>query len=257
MADHYQLNLGSLRSSITLTLHTHHAARLWQGRMGRDGVHPIMGMAGYIGVTNLLKHASGQDDPFADWFMLQLEDKLLQAKAEMLALTQQVNLVERALPTQIDVGENLNIHPVTLPLFIGSQLGFLAVYLLTDYDTLVRRVLLAHHTALIGRPEMETWIDRGAHELRSLFGLAQRYRLAGVSREEMAANNARARDAINKFGTPPRDILEGSRRSQFAPPITRGTPAPGTTDLDQTDQSNQPEAEALPTPEEPSEGAEP
>ena len=78
MADHYQLNLGSLRSSITLTLHTHHAARIWQGRTAREGVHSIMGMAGYISVTNLLKHASSQDDPFADWFMLQLEDKLLQ-----------------------------------------------------------------------------------------------------------------------------------------------------------------------------------
>ena len=85
----------------------------------------------------------------------------------------------------------------------------------------MRRVLLAHHTALIGRPDMETWIDRGAHELRSLFGLAQRYRLAGVSRDDMAANNARAREAIDKFGTPPSKILEGSHRSQFAPPITR------------------------------------
>ncbi|MBK5012156.1 TIGR03761 family integrating conjugative element protein [Pseudomonas sp. S60] len=257
MADHYQLNLGSLRSSITLTLHTHHAARLWQGRMGREGVHPIMGMAGYIGVTNLLKQASSQDDPFADWFMLQLEDKLLQAKAEMRALTKQVSRVERALPTQIDIGENLNIHPVTLPLFIGSQLGFLAVYLLTDYDTLVRRVLLAHHTALIGRPDMETWIDRGARELRSLFGLAQRYRLAGVSREDMAANNARARDAIDKFGTPPRKVLEGGHRSQFAPPITRSTSGPTPDELGQADQSNPPEAEALPTPDEPSEGGEP
>ena len=114
MTDHYQLNLGSLRSSITLTLHTHHAARLWQGRMGREGVHAILGMPGYIGVTNLLKHASSQDDPFADWFMLQLEDKLLQAKAEVRALTKQISRVERALPTQVDIGENLNIHPCLL-----------------------------------------------------------------------------------------------------------------------------------------------
>lgn len=225
MVDHYQLNLGSLRSSMTLTLHTHHAARLWQGRIAREGMHAIMGMAGYISVTNLLKQASGQDDPFADWFMLQLEEKLLHAKAEMLALTEQVSRVERDLPTQIDIGDNLNIHPVTLPLFIGSQLGFLAVYLLTDYDTLVRRVLLAHHTALIGRSDMEIWIDRGAHLMRSLFGLAQRYRLAGVNRGDMAANNARAREAVEKFGLPPQDILEGTRRSQFAPPATHGAAA--------------------------------
>ena len=226
MADHYQLNLGSLRSSITLTLHTHHAARIWQGRTAREGVHPIMGMAGYISVTNLIKQASVHDDPYADWAMLQLEEKLLQAKAGMLQLIQQLDRVKQDLPTQIDMGDNLNIHPVTVPLYIGSQLGFLAVYLLTDYDTLVRRTLLAHHTALIGRVDMETWIDDGAHLLRSLFGLAQRYRHAGVTRDDMAANNARAHEAIDKFGLPPQDVLEGLRRSQFAPPIIRSGAAP-------------------------------
>src|SRR3546814_13742177 len=82
----------------------------------------------------------------------------MQAKAGMLELTQQLDRIRQDLPTQIDMGDNLNIHPVTLPLYIGSQLGFLAVYLLTDYDTLVRHTLLAHHTALIGRRAMEAWI---------------------------------------------------------------------------------------------------
>ncbi len=143
MADHYQLNLGSLRSSITLTLHTHHAARIWQGRTAREGVHSIMGMAGYISVTNQIKQAAAQDDPYADWAIVQLEEKLMQAKDGMLELTQQLDRIRQELPTQIDMGDNLNIHPVTLPLYIGSQLGFLAVYLLTDYDTLVRHTLLA------------------------------------------------------------------------------------------------------------------
>ncbi|WP_223509943.1 PFL_4669 family integrating conjugative element protein [Pseudomonas sp. BF-RE-29] len=226
MADHYQLNLGSLRSSITLTLHTHHAARIWQGRTAREGAHPIMGMAGYISVTNLIKQTSAHDDPYADWAMLQLEEKLLQAKAGMLELTQQLDRVKQDLPPQIDMSDNLNIHPVTLPLYIGSQLGFLAVYLLTDYDTLVRRTLLAHHTALIGRVDLEAWIDDGAHLLRSLFGLAQRFRHAGVTRDDMAANNARACEAIDKFGLPPQDILQGLRRSQFAPPIIRDGAVP-------------------------------
>lgn len=221
MADHYQLNLGSLRSSITLTLHTHHAARIWQGRTAREGVHSIMGMAGYISVTNLIKQAAAQDDPYADWAIVQLEEKLLQAKAGMLELTQQLDQIRRDLPTQIDMSDNLNIHPVTLPLYIGSQLGFLAVYLLTDYDTLVRHTLLGHHTALIGRRDMEAWIDDGAHLLRSLFGQAQRYRHAGVTRDDMAANNARALAAMEKFGLPPIDVLEGHRRSQFAPTIVR------------------------------------
>src|SRR3546814_7697226 len=68
---------------------------------------------------------------------------------------------------------------------------------------------------------MEAWIDAGAHLRRSLFGQAQRYRHAGVTRDDMAANNARALAAMEKFGLPPMDILEGHRRSQFAPPIIR------------------------------------
>ncbi|WP_425273201.1 PFL_4669 family integrating conjugative element protein [Pseudomonas lactucae] len=209
MADHYQLNLGSLRSSITLTLHTHHAARIWQGRTAREGVHSIMGMAGYISVTNLIKQAAAQDDPYADWAIVQLEEKLLQAKAGMLELTQQLDRIRQDLPTQIDMSDNLNIHPVTLPLYIGSQLGFLAVYLLTDYDTLVRHTLLAHHTALIGRRDMEAWIDDGAHLLRSLFGQVQRYRLAGVTRDDMAASNARAWRPWRSLDCPPRTSLRG------------------------------------------------
>ena len=42
----------------------------------------------------------------------------------------------------------------------------------------------------------------------------------------MAANNARAHEAIDKFGLPPEDILQGLRRSQFAPPIIRGGVVP-------------------------------
>ena len=183
-----------------------------------------MGMAGYISVTNQIKLAAACDDPYADWATLQLEEKLLQGKAEMEALNQALEQIHRDIPTQVDIGDNRNIHPVTLPLFIGSQLGFLAVYLLTDYDTLVRRTLLAHHTALIRRPDMERIIDSGAHQLRSLFSLAARYRHTGATRSDLRSGNARAQAAIERFGLPPADILDGTRRSQFAPPILR----PGT-----------------------------
>ncbi|MNE97890.1 hypothetical protein D3C80_1963160 [compost metagenome] len=80
--------------------------------------------------------------------------------------------------------------------------------------------------------------------------MAQLYRLAGVSRDDMAANNARAREAIDKFGTPPRNILEGSHRSQFAPPIARGSTA------SIRDEPDQAEAEGQPVQDVPSEGGE-
>jgi hypothetical protein len=95
------------------------------------------------------------------------------------------------------------------------------VYLLADYDNLARRVILAHHTALIDRHTMERWLNEGAHYLRSTFTLAQQYKFSGAQRDDFAANNAVARSAREKYGDLPQDVLEGTRRSRYAPPIVR------------------------------------
>src|SRR3546814_10569577 len=87
-----------------------------------------------------------------------------------------------------------------LPLFVNAQLGFAAVYLLADYDEIARKLILAHHTALIDRRTLERWLNEGAHALRSLFSLAQQYRYSGTQRDDFAAKNAAARAAIEKIG---------------------------------------------------------
>jgi integrating conjugative element protein (TIGR03761 family) len=119
------------------------------------------------------------------------------------------------------LGENLNVPPVKLPLFVGAQLGFMAVYLLADYDDLARKLILAHHTALIDRGTLERWLNEGAHALRSLFSLAQQYRYSGATRDDFASKNVVARAASEKFGELPQEVLEGTRRSRYASPIVR------------------------------------
>jgi integrating conjugative element protein (TIGR03761 family) len=142
-----------------------------------------------------------------------------------MALAEKVSQCLTSLPTELTVTENLNVQPVKLPLFVSSQLGFLAIYLLTDFDKLVRKIILAHHTAVIDRPQMERWLNEGAHPLRSTFALAytlaQRYRLSGAQRDDFASNNAVARTARDRLGDLPQDVLEGTRRSRYAPPIVR------------------------------------
>ena len=39
-----QLNLGSLRSAMSLTLHTHHASRIWHGRAPAEDKPGIVGL---------------------------------------------------------------------------------------------------------------------------------------------------------------------------------------------------------------------
>ncbi|MEI0679118.1 MULTISPECIES: PFL_4669 family integrating conjugative element protein [Pseudomonadota] len=216
-----QLNLGSLRSAMSLTLHTHHASRIWHGRAAAEGRPAIVGLNGFVSVMNKMKRGSEQDDPYSDWWMLRIEDKLEQTKTTLQALREQVDQALSGVPAALSLGENLNVQPVKLPLFVNAQLGFAAVYLLADYDDIARKLILAHHTALIDRSTLERWLHDGAHALRSLFSLAQQYRYSGTTRDDFAAKNAAARQAIEKYGELPQDVLESTRRSRFAPPIVR------------------------------------
>jgi hypothetical protein len=79
--------------------------------------------------------------------MLRIEDKLTQTKASLQALREQVDQALADVPPALSLGENMNVQPVKLPLFVNAQLGFMAVYLLADYDDLARKLILAHHTA--------------------------------------------------------------------------------------------------------------
>jgi integrating conjugative element protein (TIGR03761 family) len=221
MADDLRLNLGALRSAMHLTLHTHHASRIWRGRARTEDKAGIAGLSTFLSIMSKMKRGAEQDDPYSDWWMIRIEQKLDDAKSRLQALREQIEGVLANIPSALSISENLNVQPITLPVFTDSQLGFLAIYLLTDFDTLARRLLLAHHTAQIDRPTLERLLDEGAHNLRSAFTLAQQYRFTGTSRDDYAANNAVARAAREKFGPIPDEVLQGTLRSRFAPPITR------------------------------------
>jgi integrating conjugative element protein (TIGR03761 family) len=227
MADNFQVNLGSLRSSVNLTLHTHHAARLWFGRQRTDDKPGMIGMSGFSNLLGRINRGAMQDDPYSDWFLIQIEDKLAQSKEEMATIDARLDHVMAALPAMMSVGENLSVQPAKFDLFLTTPLAFQGVYLLTAYDELVRRLLLAGHVGLIDYQAKSLWLDEGAAILRRLYGLAQKYKgFSGASRDDFAANNARAQNAREMYafaGEIPQDILEGTRRAAFAPQIIRAS----------------------------------
>ncbi|KAA8995866.1 MULTISPECIES: PFL_4669 family integrating conjugative element protein [Pectobacteriaceae] len=219
--DNYRLTSGPLRSAITIELHTHLATQLWQGRQANpeEDVHGIIGMPRFLNIMNILRLDAITDNPYADIWMLRLEERLLSAREEMNALIGSMDAVFAQIPEMMTVESCLSIQPARFPVFAASQLGFIAVYLLTDFDKLMRNLMLANHMALINRVELNDIRQRGGNLIRSIFVLAQKYRRIPVTRQDIRDGNARAQAAEELAGPVPDDIFKGSRRSAYAPPL--------------------------------------
>ena len=226
----YTLTSGPLRSAITVELHTHRAVQLWLGRQmstSPEGhtIHSIIGMPRFLSLLNIIRMDASMDNPCADVYILRLEERLLDARKEMDTLTHDVQNIFALLPENMSVENCLSIQPARFPVFSASQLGFIGIYLLTDFDKLARNTQLATHMALLSRTECNNLIQRSSGIIRSIFTLAQKYRRIPVTREDFRTGNARAAAAEDTVGPLPTDILDGTRRSQYAPPL-RQPPAP-------------------------------
>lgn len=216
-----QLTTGPLRSTVTIELHTHLATRTWTGRQPdpAENIHGIIGIPRFLNIMNIIRLDSQADNPYADLWMLRLEERLLAARTEMNALIDSMAAVFNQLPEMMTVEGCASIQPARFPVFASSQLGFIAVYLLTDFDELMRKALLAQHMALINRVEMNALRQKGGNLIRSILVLAQKYRRIPVTRQDIRDHNARAIAAEEQAGSVPEEIFTGSSRSVYAPPL--------------------------------------
>lgn len=217
----FQLTTGPLRSTITIELHTHLATRTWTGRQPdpAENIHGIIGIPRFLNIMNVIRLDALADNPYADLWMLRLEERLLSAREEMNTLINSMKTVFSQLPEMMSVEGCASIQPARFPVFASTQLGFIAIYLLTDFDELMRNALLARHMALIDRIHMNDLRQKGGNLIRSILVLAQKYRRIPVSRQDIRESNARAVAAEELVGPVPEDIFDGSRRSAYAPAL--------------------------------------
>ncbi|EIG1054394.1 TPA_asm: TIGR03761 family integrating conjugative element protein [Salmonella enterica subsp. salamae serovar 42:z:1,5] len=227
----YTFNMGPLRSAIHIQLHTHNATRLWTGRRATEnGPAPIIGMPRFIKILNQMRIAAEHNDPYADLWMVRMEEKLAQSRQEMQMMLDQAKAMFSELPEGIDIENCLNVQPVRFPLFINAPLAYQGVYLLTDFDQLARQLLLASHIAIISRREMHNRLNNGAKVIRSAFGLAQKYRGSGLTHQDFIDNTPQARTAIERLGPLPEAILSGKLRSSFSSLLPGKAENPGVGD---------------------------
>ena len=209
---------GRLRGNYSITLHTRQAQRLFLGRRKTDEKPAIVGLTAFSSMMARVWDAAADDDPYADWFLLQAEQAIEDAQARIAVRQREVDARLRSRDrVHIEVASSLS--PVEMPLKFPTPFGYMGAYLIEEYDKLVLSLLTAVHVALLPREMAMSILAQTGRAIRRAFLVPTRHKLLGITRKDLEMMTQRGAQAVEAMGELPAEILEGGKRSRYAPAI--------------------------------------
>lgn len=204
-----------------ITLSSHEAQKLWRGVRNDNPRKRVVGCLEFAKFAAQISQCSREhDDPYADM-------KLIEIERELDTLDKNIRWINGHLRDLLRGDEDSNMTfqsptiksfaPVQYPVLFASGYGYRAASLLGKFDTMVQLSVTARNCAAMSSAEWTKTIPKTAKDLRRIFEMARRFRYSGASRHDFAAGNARAHDAIERYGALPDDVLNGTRRPQLLP----------------------------------------
>jgi integrating conjugative element protein (TIGR03761 family) len=207
---------GALRNQARLEIQTRQAQFLLDGRTGPRGIIGLLQFARRLGDVC---QAVQQDDPYADWMLLRVEESIAAAKA----FVQEKNIATaKALnglgAMKIELARTQ--EPAVVDLVFGTPYGFMGAYLLSEYDELARSVLTAQHCAVFDRRQAGELIRACGNAVRRVYQLPAAWRRTDITRDDVRQGTDAAANAAQLMGVLPEAVLAMNRRAKFAPRIT-------------------------------------
>ncbi|TOG88977.1 PFL_4669 family integrating conjugative element protein [Vibrio parahaemolyticus] len=207
--------IGSLVGRAQIELHSVESARFWNP--GSASVVP--GASTFFKAMSSLEVAASKDDPYADYGLLEIE----RAMNEAFALFERIDDELPAKQTsRVQFQDVVSRKPLVMRFVIQSRFGWRLVMVMEQFDLLMVRLYDSNFKTLLRRSDFERYRESASQALRRILSLGAQMKHSGITRQDVATNNAKAQAALKKFGAIPFEVLEGIERAEFAPQI-RGT----------------------------------
>jgi integrating conjugative element protein (TIGR03761 family) len=208
-----------------MVLHTKEAHRLFLGR-ARDPqgqYQPIVGGKRVAAALRSIWYLSGNDNPYADWALIDTSERIQGLKATLDALGQEC---DRRLKAAAKKGLIFSIlksrEPVSLTLGFRSPYGYTIAGLIVEFDYLVRQIKTLVRKDLMTDDEGRQMIREATRKIRGVFETPVRFErylirpeLRNLSRadwlpgsDEEAAKRVKAVTGI--FGEVPKEVFTGA-----------------------------------------------
>lgn len=205
---------------IQIELATRPALRLWQGREKTPKRHGILGLPGFSKIVRGIEQAVREDDPYADFHYHKVEKAINDLTFDLDGELKDIqSFIGENIPAAMRLPDVGSKNPVVVPIRFASRLGFQLVYQLLKVDQIVLKILLANHIGILPNKEKFETLARVEKRVRSVLHMVFSYRHTAVTRDDMAANNQKAQKARELMGDLEIGYLEGSIRSENAPPL--------------------------------------
>jgi len=213
----------SIRAERELILHTELANRMFDGRHGRARCDRnsrdkcrIVGLRLFASRARTIWHDARDGNPFAHWWLIQIERILSEAGKELRVTTEEY---ERLLKTQsfLEIRKLGASKPHHRRVSFHSPLAYDAARLIVQLDQLLLLLIECTRQNLIGVKEKITIGRAAARCILQVFNLGLRYKHYDISFKDIALPTAWVPRAVEEMGPIPPEVINGSLRAQCAP----------------------------------------
>ena len=216
---------GAGTTRLTLELHTNHAFSHLLGRMRNEkNPNTVPGLFSFANTLKPVLSACYQDDPWADWYLIRVEERLKTAddKIELVRNTYQQRIYELS-HQGITFTRFTSKKPESAEIDFQSSYPLRAAILLTHFDNLMRDILPLRTAGIINDEEWRDTVYSTSQLIRRLFSTAISFKYRGVSREQLlkAPQSQPVLDALSVAGKVPNEIVLCQQLPLLSPRVNR------------------------------------
>lgn len=213
---HSDFAVGSLRGEVWLTVQSYQAQSLLWGRRASEDKPAIIGLVGFADRLKTLWQAVRQDDPYADWWLIKVEEGIGVCRMQLRQLCEQVKSL-LAFNDCFDISVAQSRQPQRVSLQFANPYAFRAAQMLAEYDQLVCMVMTLRHLGVEIPLSLDEHFKGSGRWLRRVFALPQDYHVFDVDRCAILQDTQRAQKARERMDAVPQEILAGDRLPSLRP----------------------------------------
>ena len=204
------LKYDQMVNDVELTLHTRAVRLLCLGYGDPDKI----GLLRFAKLTYVLWLAAKNDDPYAEWRLMELYEHMTTLREEIQKLEERCQQRLSQL-RGLKISLYSNPDPFKLELRFASPFSFMASCLIADLDYVERQFYTLRRLGLV--LEGQSTVTGFVPKVQEILKKPLEWPNTGVNRRDIRELNAKARKVISTIGEVPEPILNKTLKFAFLP----------------------------------------